>query len=113
MIIIRHPFLFLSTADMMENKEEKKSTLRVSDGVSQPPSVNPYVLTKSGIKRRKRYSVDEYVGAIISGNRTILSQAITLVESALPEQHREPILAGLLQYDFRLWADLVSVWTGC
>ena len=87
MIIIRHPFLFLSTADMMENKEEKKSTLRVSDGVSQPPSVNPYVLTKSGIKRRKRYSVDEYVGAIISGNRTILSQAITLVESALPEHY--------------------------
>ena len=38
-------------------------------------------------KKRKKYSVDEYVEAILCGNRTILSQAITLVESSLPEHY--------------------------
>lgn len=38
-------------------------------------------------KVRKRYSVNEYVAGILSGNRTILSQAITMVESSLPEHY--------------------------
>ena len=71
----------------MEKKKEFKSALRVNAGISQPSSINPDVLTKSGRKKRKRYSVDEFVEAIISGNRTILSQAITLVESSLPEHY--------------------------
>jgi LAO/AO transport system kinase len=33
---------------------------------------------------KKKYSVDEYVSGIMTGNRTILSQAITLLESSLP-----------------------------
>jgi LAO/AO transport system kinase len=71
----------------MDKKKEYKSALTVHKGIPQPPSINPYVLTKTGRKRRNRYSVDEYVAGIISGNRTILSQAITLVESSLPEHY--------------------------
>ena len=71
----------------MEKKKEYKSALKVQEGISQPPCVNPDVLTKSGRKRRKKYSVDEYVAGILSGNRTILSQAITLVESSLSEHN--------------------------
>jgi LAO/AO transport system kinase len=71
----------------MEKKKEYKSALKVQEGISQPPCVNPDVLTKSGRKRRKKYSVDEYVAGILSGNRTILSQAITLVESSLSEHY--------------------------
>jgi len=55
--------------------------------IPQPPSINPDVLTKSGHKRRKKYSADEFVSGILAGNRTILSQAITLVESSLPEHY--------------------------
>jgi LAO/AO transport system kinase len=72
---------------MMDKKKDFKSALTIQDGILQPPSVNPHVFSKTGRKRRIRYSVDEYVDAIISGNRTILSQAITLIESALPEHY--------------------------
>jgi LAO/AO transport system kinase len=48
------------------------------------------VLSENGRKKRKKYSVDEFVSGILSGNRTILSQAITLAESSLP-QHYETI----------------------
>ena len=69
----------------MEQKQETGSTLKVNAGIIQPPSISPHVFKKSG--RRKKYSVDEYVEAIISGNIPILSQAITLVESSLPDHY--------------------------
>ncbi len=71
----------------MDKKEGFKSSLKVYKGIPQPPSINPDVLTKSGHKRRKKYSADEFVSGILAGNRTILSQAITLVESSLPEHY--------------------------
>jgi LAO/AO transport system kinase len=71
----------------MEKKKEYDSALRVNAGISQPPSINPNVSNKAGRKKKKKYSVDEYVEAILAGNRTILSQAITLIESSLPEHY--------------------------
>jgi LAO/AO transport system kinase len=71
----------------MEEKKHFGSALRVNAGIMQPPSVNPDVFGRSAGKRRKRYSENEYVEAILAGNRTILSQAITLVESSLPEHY--------------------------
>jgi LAO/AO transport system kinase len=68
----------------MDKKKEYKSALRLNEGIPQPPSINPDVLKKSIGKKRKKYSTDEFVSGILSGNRTILSQAITLVESLLP-----------------------------
>jgi LAO/AO transport system kinase len=71
----------------MKEKKEYSSALKVNAGIKQPPSINPAVLSRSAGKRRKKYSEDEYVEAILAGNRTILSQAITLVESSLPEHY--------------------------
>jgi LAO/AO transport system kinase len=71
----------------MDKKKEFTSSLKVHKGIPPPPSINPDVLRKSGRKRRKNYSADEFVSGILSGNRTILSQAITLVESSLPEHY--------------------------
>jgi LAO/AO transport system kinase len=71
----------------MDRKKEFSSSLKVHQRIPQPPSINPDVFTKSGRKRRKKYSVEEFVSGIISGNMTILSQAITLVESSLPEHY--------------------------
>jgi LAO/AO transport system kinase len=68
----------------MEENKDYSSALRVNAGIKQPPSVNPDVHGRSARKKRKKYSEDEYVEAILAGNRTILSQAITLVESSLP-----------------------------
>jgi len=84
----------------MEEKKEYGSALRVKGGIKQPPSINPDVFGRSTGKMRKRYSENEYVEAILSGNRTILSQAITLVESSLPEHYEmaQAIIEKCLPY---------------
>ncbi len=71
----------------MEEKEENIGSLKINEGVEHPPSINPLVLGKTTRKKKKKYSVEEYVSGIISGNTTILSQAITLIESSLPEHY--------------------------
>lgn len=56
--------------------------LTVNQGVVQPPSVNPY------LKRRKRVPMPtsgEFVEQILKGNVTMLSRAVTLVESLSPD----------------------------
>ncbi|MBQ7998711.1 MAG: methylmalonyl Co-A mutase-associated GTPase MeaB [Bacteroidales bacterium] len=63
------------------------TALVVNEGVEQQPIINPYI--KRFFKKKPALlSVDEYMAGITSGNTTILSQAITLVESYLPA-HRE------------------------
>ncbi|MEG1546230.1 MAG: methylmalonyl Co-A mutase-associated GTPase MeaB [Bacteroides sp.] len=66
-----------------ENNHEYKG-LVVNEGIEQPDSVNPYLKTRAHIKRRQ-LSVDDYVTGILKGDITILSQAVTLVESVKPE----------------------------
>lgn len=68
----------------MEHPENDKQYmgLNVNSGIAQPPSVNPYFRPKV---RRRVLSAAEYVEGIIKGNVTILSQAVTLVESSVPK----------------------------
>lgn len=65
----------------MHNDDPHKSALSVSDGVNQPPSINPNLKKIA----RKKLTTKEYLDGILSGNRTILSKAITLIESSLSE----------------------------
>ncbi len=62
--------------------------LKVNKGVASVPSVNPDAAKRFLRKRRPQLTVDDYFKGIIGGNMTILSQAVTMVESALPE-HQE------------------------
>lgn len=68
-----------------ENNAEYKG-LTVNGGVAQPSIVNPYL--KRGRYRRREMSVGEMVEGIVKGNITVLSQAVTLVESVNPD-HRQ------------------------
>jgi LAO/AO transport system kinase len=61
-----------------------KSALRVSNGVSRPPEINEESIRLHKQKRRKQPTLSEFLDGIRSGNRTMLSQAITLTESSLP-----------------------------
>lgn len=61
------------------------SALTVSSGVEKPPIVNPYF---KKIKRN-RFTTEDFVAGILQGDITILSQAITLVESHLPEHYAQ------------------------
>lgn len=63
-----------------ENDQQFKG-LQVNKGISERPTVNPYLKDYSRFKR-KTYTVSEYVEGILKGNMSILSQAVTLVESS-------------------------------
>ena len=65
-----------------ENSEEYKG-LTVNSGVTQQATVNPY-LNRMRFRRRQ-LSVADMVEGILKGDVTILSQAVTLVESVNPD----------------------------
>ncbi len=66
--------------DHFENhhrEEHLDSALHIADGVADHPIVNPYFHHV----RRRTYSTEQYVDGILKGDITMLSQAITLIES--------------------------------
>lgn len=66
-----------------ENSDEYKG-LTVNKGIEQPSTINPYRKFQRKPKRQQ-LSAGDYVEGILQGNTTLLSQAVTLVESTLPE----------------------------
>ena len=71
----------------MEHPEndDKYKGLKVNQGVSEMPTVNPYMTKRV---RRRQYTPAEYVEGILKGNITVLSQAVTLVESSKHEHQQ-------------------------
>ncbi len=65
-----------------ENEQTYKG-LSVNSGVDKAPIVSPYFRPR----KRRMLTTNEYVEGILNGDRAMLSQAVTLVESRLPE-HR-------------------------
>lgn len=82
-----------------ENNEEYKG-LVVNAGVEQPSSVNPYMRRKP---RRRQPTAAEFVEGILKGDVTMLSQAVTLVESVRPEHQAlaQEVIAKCLPYTGR------------
>ena len=81
----------------------KDSALIVNEGIEQPPIVNPYITNFFKKNRVKEFSVAEYVDGILAGNRTILSQAITLIESSRSD-HRamaQKVIEACIPYGVR------------
>ncbi|MFH5885299.1 methylmalonyl Co-A mutase-associated GTPase MeaB [Halalkalibaculum sp. DA3122] len=70
---------------MSDSKNKTESASREQDGLSD--SINPRGLERLK-NRKKKLTVDDYVEGIREGNRTILSRAITLIESSR-SKHRE------------------------
>lgn len=69
-----------------ENSSEYEG-LVVNAGVDHQDIVNPY-LSKMRKRRQRLFTPDEYVDGILKGDVTMLSQAVTLVESTLPEHQK-------------------------
>ncbi len=61
------------------------TALNVSEGVENQPIVNPYFTRR----KRRLLTTAEYVEGILAGNITILSQAITLIESNNPTHYAQ------------------------
>lgn len=62
--------------------DDSYASLSVNSGVAQPPSVNPYAARRP--KRKPLPTAGELVEGILRGDITMLSRAVTLVESLSP-----------------------------
>ena len=62
----------------------KYEALKVNKGIPQPEAMNPNIAARLKNIRKKELTTNDYVEGILKGNINILSQAITLVESAKP-----------------------------
>ena len=85
----------------MDSGENIKSALSVTAGIEPPPMVDPASLQRFLARQRKTpMTAAAYVNGILQGNRTILSQAITMVESSLPahEAVAQEIVSRCLPY---------------
>jgi LAO/AO transport system kinase len=67
----------------IENESDYKA-LAVNKGIKQPPSVNEESVSRFLNKKRNILTANEYVDGILGGNITLLSKAVTLVESSKP-----------------------------
>jgi LAO/AO transport system kinase len=65
--------------------DPKYKGLMVNEGVASPPTVNPYPQKR---KKRRYFTPAEYVEQIVKGNITVLSQAVTLIESQKTEHQQ-------------------------
>ncbi len=68
----------MNTIDHPENDPSFKG-LSVNQGVNTSPTVNPYGSFK---KKRRELNIEEFVDGISKGDISILSQALTLIESS-------------------------------
>lgn len=71
----------------MTKKDPFKSALTVNPGVDQPPSINKDIVSRLKTQKRKLLGLNQYVDGILNRDISILSQAITLVESSLSSHH--------------------------
>jgi LAO/AO transport system kinase len=74
--------------------------LNVNKGVDNLPSLNPDAAKRFLKRNRAKLSVEDYVKGIINGDITVLSRAVTMIESNKSE-HRElaqQIIEGCIPY---------------
>ncbi len=67
-----------------ENNPKYKG-LKVNKGIEKISTVNPDAARKFIKRKRKLLTADDYVEGILKGDITILSRAVTLIESAHPD----------------------------
>ncbi len=79
---------------MSDNKKDKnikakesQSAMHVHKGIEQPPSINPKAAKSFLKKKQGLLTLDQYVDGILKGDRIVLSKAITLIESSLPQHY--------------------------
>ncbi len=73
---------------MSKRKQQPDSALKVNKGIEQPSSISSEAAEKFKNIRKTDLKPEDYIEGILKGDRTILSKAITLVESSLAEHHK-------------------------
>ena len=73
---------------MTDQQNPGHSALKVQAGIEPPDSVNKQAVKRFSRSMKGLLSPRAYADGIIAGNRTVLSKAITLIESALPMHYQ-------------------------
>jgi len=68
----------------MKKKSTDQTTPKVIAGVKSPTALNPHLKNILAKKRKQQGEVGDYIQGIQKGDKVILSQAITIIESTLP-----------------------------
>ena len=71
--------------DQLANDET--SSLNINAGKERPNGISGDKLNSFISKKRKKYSLDEYLKGILNGDRVILGRALTLIESKIKEDN--------------------------
>ncbi len=74
----------MSEEDKKKQEQLYISALKVNKGIEQPQVLNDKAVKAIQLRRKQHLSVEDYVNGILSGDRSMLSRAITLIESSLP-----------------------------
>ncbi|RZJ74595.1 MAG: methylmalonyl Co-A mutase-associated GTPase MeaB [Flavobacterium sp.] len=96
----------------MEKPKAPKTALHEKEGVAQPESISKIAIGHITELRKKQPSAAELIDGILSGNKTALSRAITLVESTQPlhlEKANEVVAACLPQANKSLRIGITGV----
>ena len=85
--------------DHIENSAEYKG-LKVNEGINQPDQIDDFSVQRFLQKKRNLLPIEDYVNGILNGNITLLSKAVTLVESSKPEHQKiaQEIIVRCLPY---------------
>lgn len=81
---------------MKKKHPDKKSALHISKGTTPPPAINQQFRRK----KKPQKTAQEWIKAILQGDRVALSQAITLVESTQPKHQAlaQELIEGCLAH---------------
>ena len=93
-----HGKSYFNSIEMSESKEHI-SALNIMKGIEQPSQINEEAIRKLRSGKHKPLSVEDFVKGIREGNRTVLSKAITLIESSLHvhQEKAQEIIAECLK----------------
>lgn len=83
----------------MDNPDQK-SNLNERDGVALPDNVSSRAISHAIALRKNQPSSQDLINGILSGNKTALSRAITLIESTNPDHlyKANDVIAGCLAH---------------
>ena len=92
-----------NTEHFENQKHEWESALQVTGSEQPAVQVNPNALERLKASRQKLLPLKDYVDGILAGDITVLSKAITLVESSLPAHQRlaQEIIAECIPHSGR------------
>lgn len=85
---------------MSAKSKKVKSTLDIIPGVEPSPQINEEMAKKFRKSHKEEIAAQDYINAIKNGNKTLLSKAITLIESSLSQHYSlsQEVIKGCLPF---------------